>query len=324
MENAMGKRVAVVGKYTAALGLFAFATSAMAIQPICPYTVRHLQPTSSAASVYVAKPATKIVVEEALGRTPEEIHSKFAANMEKGFASPQASRFVTRLSNKELQRIAYYYYASNGGKSPQLLKVFAQRLDSKSLMRIAGAFGYANVQTAIDSYAPAIVQREFRAHVAAGLVPMTAAPDSSRFTVMPMSGPAPTVDMTLEEIYLDFRTAPVGNLSVPGALSETLSFAGGRLIAAWGVGYAVGTGISQLIQTYDPPLDDAIGGTVDESIKILQNDALAINNALSADTRATAEDTADGAFGNPVLDSADPWGDWNVDQDMGDASGACN
>lgn len=121
----------------------------------------------------------------------------------------------------------------------------------------------------------------------------------------------------------DFRTAPVGNLSVPGALSETLSFAGGRLIAAWGVGYAVGTGISQLIQTYDPSLDDAIGGTVDEG-KIIQNDAEAINSALTSDARATAEDTADGAFGNPVLDSGDPWGDWNVDQDMGDAAGACD
>lgn len=324
MENAMGKCVVTLGKYTAALGLFAFATSAMAIQPICPFTVHHLQPTSSAIGVYAAKPAPKVTAEEALGRTPEEIHSKFAANMENNFASPQANRFVTRLSNKELQRIAYYYYASNAGRSPQLLKVFAQRLDSKSLVRIAGAFGYANVQTAIDSYAPATVQREFRAHVAAGLVPIAVASDTSRFAVTPMTGPAPNVDMTLEEIYLDFRTAPVGNLSVPGALSETLSFAGGRLIAAWGVGYAVGTGISQLIQAYDPSLDDAIGGTVDESIKILQNDALAINDALSSATRATAEDTADGAFGNPVLESADPWGDWSVYQDMGDAASACD
>jgi hypothetical protein len=32
--------------------------------------------------------------------------------------------------------------------------------------------------------------------------------------------------------------------------------------AAWGVGYAVGTGIHNLIEDYDPDLDDVIGCTV--------------------------------------------------------------
>lgn len=67
------------------------------------------------------------------------------------------------------------------------------------------------------------------------------------------------LDYTVYEIYLSYRTAPMGSLSVQAAIYETAVFAGQRLISAYGAGYAVGTALSLLIQTYAPSLHVAIG-----------------------------------------------------------------
>lgn len=81
--------------------------------------------------------------------------------------------------------------------------------------------------------------------------------------------------MTLEEIYLDFRTAPVGSLSPASAMSETALFASQRVLPAAAAGTAIGTGINYLIETYDPSLSDAIGGTIAGSIEAAQAAVLA-------------------------------------------------
>jgi hypothetical protein len=64
--------------------------------------------------------------------------------------------------------------------------------------------------------------------------------------------------MTLYEIYLDYRTAPVGSVGPPAAIAETAPYAGGWLAASWGAGYAFGTEIHNLIEEFDPALDDVI------------------------------------------------------------------
>jgi hypothetical protein len=74
--------------------------------------------------------------------------------------------------------------------------------------------------------------------------------------------------MTPYEIYLEFRTAPFGSGSVLVALYEAAMFMGGKTTLGGAItgGAAVGTAVSQVIQTYDPTLDDAIGGTVSNMI----------------------------------------------------------
>jgi hypothetical protein len=67
------------------------------------------------------------------------------------------------------------------------------------------------------------------------------------------------LDYTIYEIYLSFRTAPVGSLSVRAAFFETAVLAGSRLVPAFSTGYAVGTALSSLMQTYAPDLHDIIG-----------------------------------------------------------------
>jgi len=64
------------------------------------------------------------------------------------------------------------------------------------------------------------------------------------------SQPETTSANTLEEIYLDFRTAPVGVRSPGAALYETTVFASTNL----GVNDAMTDGIAQLVQKYAPSL----------------------------------------------------------------------
>ena len=80
----------------------------------------------------------------------------------------------------------------------------------------------------------------------------------------PVSPDAPNVGMTPYEIYLEFRTAPFGSGSTLVALYEAAMYMGGKttLGGAAALGTTIGTAVSGLIQTYDPTLDDAIGGTI--------------------------------------------------------------
>ena len=117
-------------------------------------------------------------------------------------------------------------------------------------------------------------------------------------------GPAPTLDMTLYEIYLEFRTAAIGSLSVEAALYETAAFAGANLGTAFGVGLTIGTGIDWLIQTLDPPLWNMIGdteGTIVGDCVSLWEDTTASNQ-----TKGNALFYEALEFGQNLLDSPDP------------------
>ena len=76
------------------------------------------------------------------------------------------------------------------------------------------------------------------------------------------SGAGPYLNLTPYEIYLSFRTAPIGSLGVTGALYETTMLMSKELTLAFGVGYTAGTLIAPLIRDYAPSLWDAIGGTL--------------------------------------------------------------
>lgn len=93
-----------------------------------------------------------------------------------------------------------------------------------------------------------------------------------------IGGPSYLLDYTVEMIYLDFRTMPYGSLSPAAAAWETTSVISLNTLAAWGVGWTLGTMINNLIQTYAPDLEDAIGGTIAEVINELQ----AANQAATA------------------------------------------
>lgn len=70
------------------------------------------------------------------------------------------------------------------------------------------------------------------------------------------------LDYTLFEIYLSFRTAPIGALGVRGALFETVSLLRGPLVSVALAGYVTGTVLARLLDRYQPGLYSAIGGTL--------------------------------------------------------------
>jgi hypothetical protein len=125
---------------------------------------------------------------------------------------------------------------------------------------------------------------------------------------------APNVGMTLEEIYLDFRTAPIGALGVEAALYETFMFAGVEVWGAAQFGWSLGTEIGNLIKTYDPSLDAAINNFI----------ATEVENFMSASTwtqEGSIEEQSDYHFGEyvPLLDA----GDFSVVNDMAVMNGGC-
>lgn len=251
---------------------------------------------------------------QVIGTTPEAIHRNFMKVVTDNLANAGTASRVARLSDKELGAIARHAAQGAPAERAGLLKLFATRLDARALVRIARAFGRAPTAAAVHAYAEKATRATFDRDVAGFRAPPPDEGGGTGGATTPYpspSPPRPTVDMTLEEIYLEYRTAPVGSLSPAGSLAETAQFAGLRLSGAWGTGYAVGTGISWLIQNYAPNLDDAIGGTIATMI----DDFWEASGELQ---QGHFEAAFDELFGFAVTNSSDPWGDWDVDAPMVD------
>lgn len=135
---------------------------------------------------------------------------------------------------------------------------------------------------------------------------------------VPFTPPSTTIWNTFEEIYLDFITAPTS----PGLAAATVEFcvySGAMAYAAWHVGFdVIGPTLNNLIQTYDPALYDAIGGTIDQ---IMTNWADEINNLTISDTGVAAMELSGDAqpytgdsIGFPIILDANTfeYGDWGV------------
>jgi hypothetical protein len=143
-----------------------------------------------------------------------------------------------------------------------------------------------------------------------------------------LTGPNPTLDMTLEEIYLEFRTAPVGALSVDAALFETATYASGPLMAAGTAGYTIGQGIDWLLQTFAPNVWEGISNTVGNVVTGLQK-AFTAGSAAGIGENEWLLATVMGLNPNSVYDpDGDEYGasgymaagDWSVEIDLGSFS----
>jgi len=268
-----------------------------------------------------------------IGADEKGVDANFGDVMEANFAAASTEQLISRLSDKELAAIARHYQRTRGMSDTPLLATFAKRLSDKALLRVAAAFDRKAVSAAVEKYSGSAVRASFTEHVS------VVQPD-----LLPGGGEggggggggstgggsggggaaaAPTTDMTLEEIYLDFRTAPVGSLSPASAMSETALFASQRVLPAAAAGTAIGTGINYLIETYDPSLSDAIGGTIAGSIGAAQA-------AVTEVERGHYQSAYDALFGYPVTDYGGATvqfdADWNVAEPMQeyyDAGGSC-
>jgi len=258
-----------------------------------------------------------------LGSTSDEIEQKFASIQEANFAKGDAKLIISRLTDKELNDIAVIYNRSPQAANGTLLRTLAKRLDGASLTKVAKAFGKADTQKAVMAYSADNVQQDFLAQVAtAPGVPSVASTQLSTVGIPKVISPmaAPTPDMSLQDIYLEFRTAPIGSMSAASSMSETLIYAGSRIAPAAGAGWEVGTLIHNLIETYDPDLDDVIGGTI-------QAAADNIGAAATEMQQGQLEQAGDALFGTPVGKTGDYDGDWNMGESYdfyeGGGAGGC-
>jgi hypothetical protein len=241
-----------------------------------------------------------------IGNNPADIHARFSSVIENNFQTGNANQVVRNLSSLELADLAYLYGRANSGNTEPLLRILARTLDADALTKVESAFGQSETETAVKKFAPAQIAAQFLAHTPAARVSSSFVDRVS--TIGPVTaGASPTVDMTPTEIYLDYRTAPLGSLSVTGALFETGVFIATKVSQAFGIGYAVGTVVSGVISTYDPSLEDAIGGTVDG---MLQN----ISSAGTEFSQGNFEQGLDSLFGAPIAYSSS--GDFSVSASM--------
>jgi hypothetical protein len=250
------------------------------------------------------------------------IHRNVPQLLEQNFAAldvPRMSRMLANLQRLEWDHLATLYMdaiATPPGKQPYLLDILALRLSAQQLATLTPHFGTTMVRAAVSRSAPAKLKAML---VETGGVQLLAPPRPGR-QLGPSAGPVtnagagPYLNLTPYEIYLSFRTAPVGALGVTGALYESTMLISGQLVLAYGIGYAVGSMITPLIQTYAPSLWDTIGGVL---YGIVQNMSSALDTftlgaaqfagSASFDLGSTAQlmQSTGGDFG-----VANPWNTW--------------
>jgi hypothetical protein len=238
---------------------------------------------------------------QVIGTTPEAIERNFIGVVTRNLANAGTASRVARLSDKELRAIARHAAQGAPAERAGLLKLFATRLDAPALVRIARAFGRAPTEAAVHAYASEGIRAAFE-NEEEGMAPPEPEGDSGSY-------PRPNLNMTLEEIYLEFRTAPVGSLSPSAALAETGAYAGAWLYLSWQVGTGLGEQIYYVMSTYAPDLDDALGGII---ASMIDNMWLASSDIQDGHYEAALDEL----LGFPVTSSSDPSGDWDITMPM--------
>ena len=191
------------------------------------------------------------------------------------------SRIVNGLTHRELTDLAQLYVNSvaDGGRRGLLLQILSMRLDANALARLSRYFGYDGTLSAIQEAAPSKALAFALAvggGVVAGPVPGVSPMTTVGRTIQGVSPVAQYINWSPTEIYLDLRTAPLGSLTVAGALYETGSVLATSAGIAFGVGYTAGSAAAYLVQTYDPALWQTIGGTVATAVTNIQTAATEI------------------------------------------------
>lgn len=253
---------------------------------------RHTAPDQISRDI-LTKPLTRLQEGTAPGVDPSyQIHRNFPQIIEQNFARLDTNGMQTlidALSDQELSDLAQLYVnaVTDNGQILRVLSVMADRLDFGRLARVSKHFGFLAVHGAISAVAPGKVH-DFLSHSSptyqgptpgearfgpagrytpaavtgrSGMVRTAYYGGRARF--IKVVGLGPYLDMTPYEIYLSFRTAPIGALSVRAALYEMTVLVSKGAIGAYTAGYEVGTHyVLPAIQTYAPDLYDSIGGTI--------------------------------------------------------------
>lgn len=221
---------------------------------------------------------------------PEVIAATFGGTVEENIRElplVALERLLSSMNGAELNDFSYVYNSSanQGGGPHVLLELLAERCGVEALARIGPHFGFAETYAAVARVAPA------KSAALALLLPSGAMParflsqaSTRGLTALAGAGPSPSLDMTIRQIYLDYRTAPVGSLSVTSALYETVSYVGQRLTTSFAAGYAVGAVINNLWSSYAPESYGEFSDLLGRSVDSFMNSVSSLLNGSSMDS----------------------------------------
>lgn len=225
-----------------------------------------------ASRLALAQPVRRLTDGAARGSDPSAaIHGNFARVIEQNFASAGPARVARWLDTVETRSLvtlaqAYINATEMKGRPPMALDILADRLDAVRLARLAEYFGHARLHAAVLKAAPSKLEAfNARADVNhRGPVPgqmdlhlhepQRASAQGRDYSMF--------LDYTLEEVYLSFRTAPIGATSVAASMFQTGLVVGGALYGSLQVGYNIGGLLVQGMRVYTPSVWDSIVDSV--------------------------------------------------------------
>lgn len=234
------------------------------------------------------------------GATPGEVIANFAGIANANLKGGADERIIGSLSTTDLASLRAQHRQSTGGDDHTLWKILAPRLSDDALLKVAAVFGRSAVTQAVDAYSSPAVKASFFTKLAE-VQPIGDSTSTPAMQLPPPPPPSTDWTDTLRDIYLDYRTSPTLDMGVGESLSATTIYAATGLYLSWEAGTAIGTWINNQIQTDDPSLSDAIGGTV-------ANMLTAAVQSYDELQEGQYEASFDNLFGLPISDSSNPSG----------------
>lgn len=248
-----------------------FAGAALAVTPP-PQPVAAGCPTNALPSSYVGSPAQKAAIHSNFNRV-------ILCNLQH---NPNVNMMIANMQPIDLARLSTQIdltaktFASMGTTNVPTVAMFlqttAQKLTAPNLMKIRSAFGGTETDSAVAKFSSLSIQSTYfsavqkaplrlsRAQILSNGLTVKAGTVTTQGTVVP----APVLDMTLYEVYLDYYTA---GWSASASLGASAIYISGNLTAAFSAGYLAGTGIYWITDKFTPEVNiwigDQIGPIVD-------------------------------------------------------------
>lgn len=196
------------------------------------------------------------------------------ANADFGRPSRLLDLMAVHMDAKRLGRLSEHFgfapiYEAVWRSAPQKSLEFQQNSNTMRLGPVPGGFNFGLHREAMVNTTP--FRFNLTGYLDWGSIAAYEGPDDGLGLDGKAAWPgiAQTVDlgrftsMTAYEVYLDFRTAPIGAMGVSGSLLSTGLVVSGFVGLGWQIGYTyVGPVVAQVIQAYAPNLWDAIGSGI--------------------------------------------------------------
>ena len=188
------------------------------------------------------------------------VHANFGRVIEQNFAmaSPlQVARWLDTVETRSLTTLAQAYInaTEHRGRGALALDILAHRLDSARLARLATHFGYQRVRAALVRTAPAHLMAFMALADRSAAGPVAGEMNLHRHSHSACDAPPNLgvfLDHSTEQIYLCFRTAPLGATSAAAALFQAGVMVGTALPTARNPGARIGAYLSLGAQLFPP------------------------------------------------------------------------